>query len=76
MQNFFDAVRSRQDPISSVENGHRSAVVGHLIVIALRLGKKLQWDAQAEVFVGDHAKEANSQLVRKMRAPYDYNFVA
>jgi len=36
MQNFFDAVRSRKDPISPVESGHRSAVVGHLIVIALR----------------------------------------
>jgi predicted dehydrogenase len=76
MGNFFDCVRSRKDPISPVEAGHRSAVVGHLIVIALRLGKKFQWDAKAEVFVGDNAKEGNAQLARKMRKPYDYSFVA
>jgi predicted dehydrogenase len=74
MRNFFDATRSRKDPISSVESGHRSAVVGHLIVIALRLGKKLQWDPKAEVFVGDNAKEGNAHLAREMRKPYDYSF--
>ncbi len=76
MRNFFDAVRSRKDPICPVETGHRSAVVGHLIVIALRLGKKLQWDAKAEVFVGENAKEGNAHLAREMRQPYDYSFVA
>lgn len=76
MKNFFDSVRSRKDPISPVEIGHRSAVVGHLIVIALRLGKKLQWDAKQEVFVGDNAKEGNAYLAREMRKPYDYSFVA
>jgi predicted dehydrogenase len=76
MKNFFDSVRSRKDPISPVEIGHRSAVVGHLIVIALRLGKKLQWDAKQEVFVGENAKEGNAMLAREMRKPYDYSFVA
>lgn len=76
MKNFFDSVRSRKDPVSPVEIGHRSAVVGHLIVIALRTGKKLQWDAKQEVFVGDNAKEGNAQLAREMRKPYDYSFVA
>lgn len=76
MKNFFAAVQSRKDPISPVESGHRSAVVGHLIVIALRLGKKLQWDAKAEVFSGDNAKEGNAMLARAMRKPYDYSFVA
>ena len=76
MGNFFDCVRSRKDPICPVETGHRSAVVGHLIVIAMRLGKKLQWDAKTEVFVGDNSKEANAHLAREMRKPYDYSFVA
>ena len=74
MQNFFDAVSSRQDPIAPVEAGHRSAVVGHLIVIALRTGKTLHWDAAKEQFVGEHAKDGNAQLARKMRKPYDYRF--
>jgi predicted dehydrogenase len=74
MGNFFEAVRSRKDPVSPVEAGHQSAVVGHLIVIALRTGKKLRWDPAAEKFVGEGASEANTHLSRKMRKPYDYGF--
>src|SRR6185436_13528774 len=40
MQNFMDAVKSRKDPISKVEDGHRSACIGHLIIIALLEGRK------------------------------------
>jgi predicted dehydrogenase len=75
MRNFFDSVRSRKDPICPVETGHRSATVGHLIVIALRLGRSFQWDPAKEVFVGDGATEGNGQLARQMRAPYDYHFI-
>ena len=76
MANFFDCVRSRKDPVASVENGHRSAVVGHLIIIAMQQGRKLQWDPVKEIFTGDGAKEANPHLVREMRKPYDYSFVS
>jgi hypothetical protein len=76
MGNFFDAVRSRRDPIANVENGHRSAVIGHLIIIALRSGLKLQWDPAKEIFTGDGADIANKQLAREMRKPYDYSFVS
>jgi predicted dehydrogenase len=75
MANFFDCVRSRKDPIAHVEQGHRSAVVGHLIIIAMQLGRKLQWDPAKEVFAGDGAKEANTHLAREMRKPYDYSYV-
>ncbi len=74
MANFFEAVRSRKDPISPVEDGHQSAVVGHLIVIALRTGRTLHWDASAETFVGEGAAEANAHLAREMRKPYDYSY--
>ena len=74
MANFFNAVRTRQDPIAPVEAGHLSATVGHLIVIALRTGRTLRWDAAKEKFVGDGAKEGNAHLARKMRKPYDYGF--
>jgi predicted dehydrogenase len=74
MGNFIEAVRARKDPISPVEAGHQSAVVGHLIVIALRTGRKLRWDPSNEKFVGDGASAANAQLSRKMRKPYDYGF--
>jgi predicted dehydrogenase len=76
MGNFFDCVRSRKDPIAHVENGHRSAVVGHLIIIAMFVGRKLQWDPVKEVFTGDGAQEANQHLAREMRKPYDYSLVS
>ncbi len=74
MLNFFDCVRSRELPICDVETGHRSANMCHLGAISLRTGRKLKWDYQREVFVGSHAKEANTYLKREMRAPYDYSF--
>jgi predicted dehydrogenase len=76
MGNFFDCVRSRKDPVARVETGHRSACIGHLIIIALWAGRKLQWNPDQEVFVGEGASEANAHLSRPMRAPYDYSFVS
>ncbi|MEI6244064.1 MAG: Gfo/Idh/MocA family oxidoreductase [Acidobacteriota bacterium] len=74
MANFFEAIRTRKDPISPVEAGHRSATVGHLIVIALRTGRALHWDPVDEKFTGEGAKEANTHMARTMRKPYDYGF--
>jgi predicted dehydrogenase len=75
MGNLFDCVRSRKQPICDVEVGHRSASVGHIGVIALRLGAKLNWDPVKETFTGDRSKEANAMLTREMRKPYDYSFI-
>jgi predicted dehydrogenase len=74
MRNFFECVRSRQLPVADVEAGHRSASICHLGVIALRLGRKLQWNPASEKFTGQGAKEANRWLAREMRAPYDDHF--
>ena len=75
MKNFFDCVRSRKDPVSSVESGHRSASVGHLIIIALRAGRRFEWDPASQSFIGDGAKDGNACLAREMRQPYDLSFV-
>jgi predicted dehydrogenase len=75
MKNFLDCMRSRKDPVSAVEAGHRSASVGHLIIIALRAGREFQWDPVKETFIGDGAKEGNACLAREMRKPYDISFV-
>jgi hypothetical protein len=73
MQNFFDCVRSREQPICDAEIGHRSVSVCHLGVIALRLARKLQWDPNAERFVGD--KDADQWLAREMRKPWSYEMI-
>jgi predicted dehydrogenase len=76
MGNFMDCVKSRKDPIARVEEGHRSAIIGHLIIIAMLQGRKFQWNPAKEEFVGDGAKIGNAHLAREMRKPYDYSFVA
>jgi predicted dehydrogenase len=73
MQNFFNCVRSREAPICDAEIGHRSVTVCHLGVLALRLGRKLQWDPAKEQFSGDN--EANGYLSREMRKPWTYDAV-
>lgn len=76
MGNFFDCVRSRQQPICDVEIGHRSISTAHLGVIGVRLGMPLRWDPEKEEFTGDNAAAGNKMLVREMRKPYDYSFIA
>ena len=74
MTNFINCMTSRKDPIANVEGAHRSASIGHLIIIALRTGRKLQWDPAKEIFTGEGAAEANTYIAREMRKPYDYSF--
>ena len=73
MANFIDCVKTRKQPICPVGVGHRSASMSHLGVLAVRLGRKLNWDPVKEQFVND--PEANSYVARKMRAGYDYSMI-
>jgi predicted dehydrogenase len=66
---FLDCIRSRKEPISDLESGHRVATACHLANLSLRLGRKLRWDARRETVVGD--SEAEAMLERPYRAPWD-----
>lgn len=66
--NFLACVRSRQEPVCPAEVGHRSATCCHLANIAMRLGRRLQWDPIGERFVNDD--EANAMLTRPYRTPW------
>ncbi|MBS0210183.1 MAG: Gfo/Idh/MocA family oxidoreductase [Planctomycetes bacterium] len=68
VDNFFDCVKSRAKPAADIGIGHRSATVCHLGNIAIRTGKKIQWDPQAETIVGD--SEAAKWLTKEYRSPY------
>lgn len=69
-QNFIDCVRSRkrEDLDNDILEGHMSAALGHLGVIAYRTGRKLRFNPAAEKFVKD--KEADKYLTRIYRKPY------
>ncbi|MBI5759533.1 MAG: Gfo/Idh/MocA family oxidoreductase, partial [Planctomycetales bacterium] len=67
-QNFLDCIQSRKLPICDVEIGHRSATACHLGNIAVRLGRKIEWDPVKEQIVGD--PEANAMVSRPYRSPW------
>lgn len=71
--NWLDCIKSRKEPISPVEIGHRACSVCLTTHIAMKLGRKLNWDPQKERFINDN--EANSMLSRPQRAPYGTNYV-
>jgi hypothetical protein len=64
-QNFIDCVRSRQKTITPAEVAHRSIMIGHLGLIAMKLGRKVRWNPVTERFVDD--PEADRLLARPMR---------
>jgi len=67
--NFFDCVRTGNTPISDVVSQHRAATTCHLVNISIRLGRKLTWDPEKELCVGDD--EANRYLVREQRKGFE-----
>ncbi|MBI1344991.1 gfo/Idh/MocA family oxidoreductase [bacterium] len=69
MANFFECIADRTDPISDVYSHHRAMTTCHLANIAIRLGRKLNWDSEKEMIVGDD--EANQWLAREQRKGYE-----
>ena len=69
--NFFECVKSGEEPISDVFSHHRALTTCHLANIAMRLGRTLKWDPQAEQIVGDD--EANAWQSREQREGYEIN---
>jgi predicted dehydrogenase len=69
MVNFFECVRSREQPISDVFSHHRSLTTCHLANIALRLGRPIAWDPAREEIVGD--EEARGMQMREQRKGYE-----
>ena len=67
-RNFLDCVKSRKPTITPVDVAHRSAVPGHLGLISMLVGRKIKWDPEKEVIVGDD--QAARLLRRDYRAPW------
>ena len=65
---FLECVRSRRETVAPAEVAHRSTTLCLLSDIAMRLGRKLRWNPDAEQFTADD--EANRFLSRAMRAPW------
>jgi myo-inositol 2-dehydrogenase/D-chiro-inositol 1-dehydrogenase len=68
MKDFLECMRSRKDPVAPVEAGHRSNSICVITHIAMKLGRKLRWDPEAELFINDD--EANRWLDYPHRKPW------
>ena len=67
-QDFFDRIRDRRDPVAPVEACHRATALTVVADIATRLGRKVVWDWEKELFVNDEI--ANRMLGRALRVPW------
>jgi len=68
VKDFIDCIKSRKKPAADINIGHRSATVCHLGNIAVRTGKKINWDPKKETIPGN--SEAASWLTKEYRRPY------
>jgi predicted dehydrogenase len=68
VRNFLDCIKSRETPLCSLEDGHRSTSFAHLANIALATKERLQWDAVNERFTNSEA--ANNLLHYEYRKPW------
>jgi hypothetical protein len=68
-RNFLDCVKSRKPTITPVETAHHSTLPGHLGLISMLVGRKIQWDVAQEKILNDSA--ASELLSRPYRAPWE-----
>ncbi len=71
--NWLDCIRSRKQPISTVEMGHRACTLCLISHIAMKVPGVLQWDAQQEKF--KNSDQANAMLRREQRAPFGTDYL-
>ncbi len=65
---FIESVRSRQAPVCSIEDGHRSSTACQLANISYRTGRKILWNPEKEQIIND--QEASRFLSKKYREPW------
>jgi myo-inositol 2-dehydrogenase / D-chiro-inositol 1-dehydrogenase len=70
VMDFLNSMRTRRDPVSPVEEGHKANTLSLIADIATRRGRKLTFDWATESFVNDPA--ADRLLSRAHRAPYTF----
>ena len=67
-RNFLDCVKSRQPTIAPAQTAHHSAIPGHLGLISMLTGRKINWSVKHEKILDDAA--ASELLTRPYRAPW------
>jgi hypothetical protein len=68
-QNFIDSIKSRQPAVSPLDHAVRSDIISLLCDIAVRTGRRITWDPEQEVIVGDDEATQLARM-RPMREPW------
>lgn len=68
IRNFLDCVKSRKQPVCSLEDGHRSTSFALLANISLEMGMRIEWDPKNEKITNSHY--ANNLLHYEYRKPW------
>ncbi len=68
IRDFLNCIKSRNNPLCTLEDGHRSTSFAHLANIALATKERLIWDADKEKFT--NSDKANELLHYEYRKPY------
>ncbi len=71
--NWLECIKTRNQPISPIDKGHKACTVCLISDIAMQFSRKLNWDPINEWFIND--PEANAMLQRAQRKPYGTNYV-
>ena len=69
-RNFVDCIKSRKTSITPSEAAHRSASLGHLGLISMLTGRKINFDPVSEKIINDET--ASSLLGATCRSPWNY----
>lgn len=65
---FLTSMKTRKQPLSTVEIGHRTASLCHIVNLCYEFNRKLVWNPEKEEFFFDD--EANKRRGNPIREPY------
>ena len=68
VRNLLDCVKNRAQTVCPIDVAVRADIVCQLSDIAIRTRRKIKWDPEKEVIIGD--EQASRLLTRSMRSPW------
>ena len=71
MKNWLDCVRSREDPVATVEIAHYHTILSHFGTISREIKRKLRFDPVAEQFIDDDEANNHPSMIRPRRKGYE-----
>ena len=72
MAGFLEAVRTRKPPLCLPQDAYQSTSTVQLGMIAYELGRKIEWDANAQQITG--SRRTRARMKRDYRAPWKHPY--